>query len=130
MSETALLKRYSFDNGLELEIVDVSRHYFGGYWCAAVEARCLVPLASAAIADPDRQAEIARLLGDPVPFVRQIERMAVLQDQLPAVRAELQNRLEQQMTVLVGSELFAPRYIAGEFDKRSKRTLRGIPCLL
>ncbi|MDY0384845.1 hypothetical protein [Trichlorobacter sp.] len=129
MSEQGALMVREFANGLKLELVDTSRHYFGGYWRLSIEARCLVPLSAATIDDPERLAELRRQLGDPVPLVRSVEQMAVPPELVDETRAALQQRLLTQLEPLLEHPDFAARFIAKEYQQRIKRTLRGIPCL-
>lgn len=129
MSEQGALMVREFANGLRLELVDTSRHYFGGYWRLSIEARCLVPLSAAGSDDPERLAELRRQLGDPVPLVRSVEQMAVPPELVDETRAALQQRLLAQLEPLLEHPDFAARFIAKEYQQRIKRTLRGIPCL-
>lgn len=129
MSENKALLVRECANGLRLELFDVSRHYFGGYWRLGLEARCLVPLSAAGNHDPDRFEELRRLVGDPVPFVRSIEQMAVPPEQVEAARVVLQERLLAQVLPLLEHPDFAARFVAREYQQRIRRTLRGIPCL-
>ncbi len=129
MSETGAPTLYETSSGLQLELCDVSRHYFGGYWHLRMEARCLVPLSAAGVDDPAQLEEMRRQLGDPVPFVRRLEQMAVPPERLESSRAGLKQRLLGQMLPLLEHPHFAARFLAKEYRQRVKRTLRGIPCL-
>jgi len=129
MPENDALMERELANGLRLELFDTSRHYFGGYWRLSIEARCLVPLSAANIEDPARFDELRRQLGDPVPFVRNVEQMAVPPEQVDATRAFLQRRLLAQVLPLLEHPDFAARFLAKEYHQRIKRPLRGIPCL-
>ena len=129
MPEIAPQTVFELSNGLQLELHDASRHYFGGYWRLSMEARCLVPLAAAGIDDPAQLEEMRRQLGDPVPFVRSLEQMAVYPAQLESSRAALRQRLLEQTRPLLEHPQFAARFLAKEYQKRVRRTLRGIPCL-
>lgn len=129
MPENDALMVREFANGLRLELFDVSRHYFGGYWRLSIEARCLVPLSTAGIEDPVRLEELRRQLGDPVSFVRSVEQMAVPPEQVATTRAVLQERLLAQLVPLLEHPDFAARFLAREYQQRTRRTLRGIPCL-
>lgn len=125
----APLLEQDLPNGLRFELFDRSRHYFGGYWRLSLEARCLVPLSAAGIADEKRREELKRYLGDPVPFVRSIEQMAVPVAEVEQQRAVLQERLTAQMQTLLTHPRFAERFIDSEYRQRIKRSLRGIPSL-
>lgn len=129
MPETVALTVHTLPNGLRLEIYDTSRHYFGGYWRISLQARCLVPLAYAALEDIQQLEDVRRQLGDPVTFERTIEQMAVPLGEVEQVRAVLLERLTGQMIPLLGNPRFPERFIASEYRQRLKRALRGIPCL-
>lgn len=130
MSEQMPQREYTLANGLSVTVTDVSRHYYGGYWQVALEASCLVGLETAFF-DCSETAEAARrLLGDAVPFVRRLERMAVHGEELDAVREELLQRIERHLLGFLAHERFPERFIQTEFQQRNKRTARGFPCLV
>ena len=122
-------ENYILPNGLALNVRDVSRHYFGGYWQVAVEARSSVPVTEDSFASASEFAEARTLLGYSVEFSRRLEKMAVPLDEMPAVRDSLLERVRQNLLPLVSSELFQSRFLAAECRRRSGRKSRGIPCL-
>lgn len=128
MSEIVPLTVHALSNGLCLEIFDTSRHYYGGYWRLSLEAHCLVPLSSAGLDDQTLLEDIRRLLGDPVPFVRGIDQMAVPLERVEQTRTELLQRLEGQMIPLTSHPRFIDRFLTSEYRQRCKPN-RGIPCL-
>lgn len=129
MSEDSAQNVHQLTNGLRLELIDTSRHYFGGYWRLRIEARCLVPLSAAGCDDPTRLEEMCRQLGDPVLFVRSVEQMAVPPERIASTLILLRQRLLEQTVRLLEHPDFAARFLANEYQQRIKRTLRGIPCL-
>ncbi len=129
MSDSQVVQTIPLANGLKVTIIDVSRHYFGGYWRLSLEARCLVPLSAAGMDDPVRLEEMRSQLGDQVPFVSTIEQMAVPPEQVDETRNALQQRLLDQVIPLLEHPDFAARFIAKTYQQKLKRTLRGIPCL-
>ncbi len=114
-------------NALRLEIHDRSQHYFGGYWRLRLEARCPVPL-SAVDVDPAVRSDMGRLLGDPVPFLRTLEQMAVPQEQLEQLRQGLLERFVRQLRPLLGDHRFPGAFLVREYRKRLQGGDRGIPC--
>lgn len=117
------------DNGLLVTVHDVTRHYFGGYWQVALEVRCEVPVSSKKFADAAEEAEVRRVLGDSVLFVRRFERMAVPGSDREAVCADFITRIEQTILPFLASSQFPVRFVEAELKQRSKRVIRGIPCL-
>ena len=130
MSDQALLRDCSLANGLRVIVTDVSRHYYGGYWQVALEVRCLVPLETGCFSDTATAEDARRLLGDAVPFVRKLERMAVRCDEQETARMELLERFDCHLLPFLGNNRFPDRFIQTEFLQRSKKINRGIPCLL
>lgn len=130
MPEQPFLRDNSLPNGLQVTVADVSRHYYGGYWQVCLEVGCLVPLELGLFSDPATEADARRLLGTAVPFVRHLEKMAVHGDELAAVRQELLERFDHHLLPFLGNQQFPSRFIQSEFQKRSKKSSRGIPCLL
>lgn len=129
MSEQALLRDCRLDNGLQVTVADVSRHYFGGYWQVALEVCSLVSVEAGQFADSAAEADARRLLGAEVPFVKRLERMAVHGDELETVRAELLERFERHLLPFLGNPQFPARFIQTEYQQRCKKSVRGIPCL-
>ena len=130
MSEQSFLRESSLPNGLQVIVSDVSRHYYGGYWQVCLEVSCLVPLEMGQFSDSTAEADARRLLGPEVPFVRHLEKMAVHGDELAAVRQELLERFDRHLLPFLGNQQFPSRFIQTEFQKRCKKSNRGIPCLL
>ncbi|MDD2500755.1 MAG: hypothetical protein PHN92_08050 [Geobacter sp.] len=130
MSEQSFLRNSMLPNGLQVTVADASRHYYGGYWQVCLEVSCLVPLELGQFSDPVAEADARRLLGAAVPFVRHLEKMAVHGDELAAVRQELLERFDRHLLPFLGNQQFPSRFIQSEFQKRSKKSSRGIPCLL
>lgn len=130
MSEQSFLRERTLPNGLQVIVSDVSRHYYGGYWQVSLEVSCLVPLEMGQFSDPAAETDARRLLGTVVPFVRHLEKMAVHGDELAAVRQELLERFDRHLLPFLGNQQFPSRFIQTEFQKRCKKSNRGIPCLL
>lgn len=130
MPEKSLLRDCSLPNGLQVVVKDVSRHYYGGYWQVCLEVSCLVSLDLGLFSDPATEADAHRLLGPEVPFVRHLEKMAVHGDELATVRQELLERFDRHLLPFLGNQQFPSRFVQSEFQKRCKKSNRGIPCLL
>ena len=130
MSEQPFLRDNSLPNSLQVTVADASRHYYGGYWQVCLEVSCLVPLELGQFCDPAIEADARRLLGTSVPFVRHLEKMAVHAEELDTVRQELLERFDRHLLPFLGNQQFPARFIQSEFQKRYKKSNRGIPCLL
>lgn len=127
MPEPSLLSARELPNGLRVELRDVSRHYFGGYWRISLEVRCPVAVCAGLFDDAEACDEARRLLGETVTFVQRLERMAVHRDLLEAVRRELTERFEQHLVPFLSHPRFAAGFIAGEAARRRRKTIAGMP---
>lgn len=127
MSNPKLVASYELPNGLRAGLLDQSRHYYGGYWQAVLEVRCQVPLSAGLSGESAEFAEASRLLGEVVPFVRRLEKMAVQQDLMEQARQELRERFERHLLPFLSSKKFPAAFIASELDHLRKKTLRGAP---
>ncbi|CAH2031787.1 hypothetical protein [Trichlorobacter ammonificans] len=127
MVEPLLLFARELSNGLRVELWDVSRHYFGGYWQVALEARCPVALRPELFDGPAACDEARHLLGECVMYVQRLERMAVRQDLLEPVRRELVQRFEHHVVPFLSHPRFAAGFIAGKSAKCRRKVVRGIP---
>ena len=123
------LAEYDLANGLRVELLDVSRHYYGGYWQVALEASCQAPLSLELFDDHGAFADARRLMGETVPFVRRLEKMAVRQDLVEQARQELRERFEKHLLSFLASEKFPAAFISSELEKQRKKTVRSAPCL-
>jgi hypothetical protein len=129
MTDQPVLRECRLANGLEVTVTDVSRHYYGGYWQMSLEVRCLVLLDAGMFSDPAVASAARRLLGETVPFVRRLERMAVRGDEQETVRQELLERCERHLLPFLGTDHFPVRFIQSEYQQRSKKTGAFFPRL-
>ncbi len=127
MHSQTLVASHDLPNGLRVELLDVSRHYYGGYWQVALEVVCQVPLSARLFDDPLMCADARTLLGEVVPFVRRLEKMAVRQDLMEQARQELRERFERHLLPFLSNEKFPASFISSELDQRRKKTVRGVP---
>lgn len=125
MTEENLLRSIALPNGLELKIMDISHHYFGGYWQVALEASCCIKVSRDLFESDDSYLEACRLLGDQAQFSRKIEQMAVHQDQLEQVKSELLARFEENMLPYLGGADFSKRFVQSEYTKQLKKPRAG-----
>lgn len=129
MTDLEPIKRYRLPNGLLLEIFDISRHYYGGYWRVGMEFRCDVPV-DISLSGTMSAADLRSFFGaDSLLFLRKTEKMAVHQERLEQAKLEILDGLEKNVLPFVAKDNFPTSFIASEYRQRSKRAANGIPCL-
>lgn len=117
---------YDLANGLRVELLDLSRHYYGGYWQVVIEAGCLVPLSIDLFVDAGEFADARRMLGAEVPFVRRLEKMAVRQDMVEKALKELRERFEKHLLPFLAGEKFPAAFIRSELEKQRRKIVRPL----
>lgn len=127
MSDPPELLKQRLDNGLDVVIRDVTRHYFGGYWQVALEVSCSIPVVAAGFENPDEEAEARRLLGDERTFCRRLEQMAVPTDQRETVRDSLLVRARRHLLPMLARSDFACQFIRSECRQQRIRAVRTTP---
>lgn len=114
------LRCWHLPSGLDVLLYDATSHYFGGYYHVRLEVRVDVPLQGEFLPDPGVRDEARRLLGDVLTYRRRLERMAVLGDDVEAVRGDLVQTFEAGMGYL-GHPDFCRRFVAAELAKVRSR---------
>lgn len=125
MSDLSPFKTYTLPNGLQPELHDRSRHYYGGYWQVVLELRCLVTISPNIPDLPQNHTDLCRQLGEQIAYIQLLERMAVPQDQLDAVRKELIAGFEAHTLPFIAHPGFATRFIVKELRRYLKASKRS-----
>ncbi len=111
------MKKCVLGDGVVAEIVDATTHYFGGYYHVKVEVHAELPLSSGEFEDSSCHEAARLLLGDPVLFVRELERMAVPGPDVETVRFQLVEAFEQTMLPYLSHPDFPGRFIRSQLAK-------------
>jgi hypothetical protein len=106
MTTGKLRLRHPLNNGLTLEVWDLSRPVAGDRWQVVLEARITVPVSP---------AEVAAALGEQLVYSRRDARNFIDARQVAAVLQEMENRLLELAPGYLGHPDFAQGFIAKEF---------------
>ncbi len=118
--ETILL-----DGTHRVTLVDQTQHYYGGYFHVKVVAWCEVPVL-AAYCDTSAEFEaVVAKIGPAVRFERILEKMAVPESEVAAVRSHLIETFRETTVRYLAAPDFAPRFVLGEYQKRLKKPVYG-----
>lgn len=123
MSE--VLREVALDNGLLLRFTDLSRHYYGGYFQARVEATCTIDLQPGYFPDQATYDQAICMLGPTVLYKKDLGQMGVRESDL----AETRNVLIDTFLATARSYLDSATFPAGvarkELETRLKSSQRG-----
>jgi hypothetical protein len=119
-----IVETINLDSGLVIELDDQTSHYFGGYFHVRIQVRCAVELKQEYFASAEEYVAAAGLMGNAALFERSLEKMAVPEAEVGAVRDQLISAFRENANSYMASPDFAARFLKSEFVKRTKKPLR------
>jgi len=100
-----------------ITLLDQTRHYFGGYYHVKLLACCDIPLEQSYFDNADEFHAAVSKLGTTVRFERVLEKMAVPEADIVAVRTQLTNAFHETAVAYLSSPGFAPGFVRSEYQK-------------
>lgn len=120
MTTESILREYPLADGVTVLIRDVSRHYFGGYYHVRLQVAADVPLRADWFETPLEYDNALGCLGRSVRFSRTLEKMAVPQAEMEAVRNALLDSFEANLLGYLSRPDFPRSFARGEYAKACK----------
>jgi len=115
-----VMKTYTLGDGIRATASDHTRHYFGGYYHVRIQVSADVPVSAGAFAEESEQLDALRRLGPFVSFSRTLERMAVPDSEIDAVRQHLLASFDTNELPYLVRAGFADSFIQSEYRKALK----------
>jgi hypothetical protein len=106
--------------GVQATVSDQTSHYFGGYYHVRILVSAVVPLSAGTFADAQEYQDAVRRLGDVVTFSRTLEKMAVPDSEIDAVRQQLLAAFETNVLPYLARDDFAASFVRSEYRKALK----------
>ena len=120
---TAVIRRWVLRNGLELEALDESRDYYGGYWNVRVVVRGEVEVEhlylEGLLEDPLAE-EALKELGEKVQYRRELTKMGVPEGEVGQVKGDLLAYFEENALPYIEHEKFPERLVRRRFEETLK----------
>lgn len=123
MSE--VLREVALNNGLLLRFTDLSRHYYGGYFQARVEATCTIDLQPGFFADKAMYEHAISTLGQTVLYRKDLGQMGVREEDLVETRNVLIETFLASARSYLDSAAFPVGVARKELETRLKASQRG-----
>jgi len=123
MSE--VLREVVLDNGLLLRFTDTSRHYYGGYFQARVEATCAIDLQPGFFPDQSAYEQAICTLGPTVLYKKDLGQMGVREADLAEIRDVLIETFLTTARSYLDSAAFPAGVVRKELETRLKTSQRG-----
>lgn len=126
MCSEGVVRVCNLADGVAAVVRDDTRHYFGGDFHVRLQVAVDVPLTLAWFQDAQEYEDAVKLLGRISRFSRTLEKMAVPQEEVEAVRLDLLNSFEANLLPYLSRPDFPCRFVLSEFRKaRKSKDLRG-----
>ncbi len=110
-----IIQTISLKSGLCITLSDETRHYFGGYYHVRILARCNVPIVKDHFDNESEFLDARNKLGDSVRFERLLEKMAVPESDVVAVRDQLLEAFNNTTVDYLSSPDFERKFVRTEY---------------
>lgn len=124
MDSEQVIREYDLGGGITARLQDATRHYFGGYYHVRIEVGADVPLLASAFTGPEEYRAALRLLGEQVRFHRVLEKMAVPEAEIAAVRRDLLGAFDSNVLPYLSRPDFPERFMRSEYARCLKSSAR------
>ena len=114
------MKTFTLGGGIQATLSDHTRHYFGGYYHVRLQVSADIPVSAGAFADASEYQDAVKRLGSLVTFSRTLEKMAVPDSQIDAVRQQLLASFDTNVLPYLVREDFADSFVQSEYRKTLK----------
>ena len=112
----------TLDSALCITLLDQTRHYFGGYYHVKVLAYCDIPLLRSYFENDAEYSDAIGKMGTSVRFERVLEKMAVPESGIDAIRSQLTQAFHETSRAYLSVPDFAPRFVRSEYQKCVKKS--------
>lgn len=120
MNADGIIKVCPLGSGVSATVKDCTRHYFGGYYHVRIQVRADVPVSAVSFAETAEYEDALIRLGQTVTFNRTLEKMAVPDTELDAVRRQLVDAFDANVLPYLQRDDFVPSFVRSEYLKKLK----------
>ena len=124
MDSERVIGEYDLGGGITAQLLDRTRHYFGGYYHVRIEISADVHLCASPFADADEYRAALLLLGDRIRFSRVLEKMAVPESGIEAARRDLIEAFASNVLPYLSRPDFPERFMRSEYTRCLKSSAR------
>lgn len=115
-----IIRTCTLGDGLQAWLSDQTSHYFGGYYHVRILVSAVVPLSAGVFADEQEYQDAVQRLGTVVTFSRTLEKMAVPDSEIDAVRQQLLADFETNVLPYLVRDDFPGSFVRSEYRKARK----------
>ncbi|MDD2366240.1 MAG: hypothetical protein PHN84_08760 [Desulfuromonadaceae bacterium] len=108
-------------------VTDHTSHYFGGYFHVKLMVACDIAVERRYFETDNEYNDAVIRLGTTVRFERMLQKMAVLETDVDAVRKKLLEEFDETAKHYISVPDFAPRFVFKEYLKISKKMNMRMP---
>lgn len=115
-----VIKTCTLGGGVLVVLSDHTSHYFGGYYHVRINVTADVPLSAGSFAGESEYQDAVGRLGNSACFSRTLEKMAVAEEEIDAVRQQLLDSFDTNVLPYLMRADFACSFIRSEYRKSLK----------
>jgi hypothetical protein len=115
-TETIICERL-LGGGIAATVSDATRHYFGGYYHVCIQVSAEIALTPACFDTPGHYEDALGLMGKQVRFSRTLEKMAVPDTDVAAVRHTLLDAFDANELPYLSRPDFPERFVRSEYAR-------------
>lgn len=117
MNSERPFRTYDLSDDCQAVVRDATRHYYGGYYLIRLQVVAAVELSTDWFESPAAYQDALGRLGSPVMFRRTLEKMAVPEGEIDAVRHSLLSDFESNLVPYLMRPDFPRRFVVSEYAK-------------
>jgi hypothetical protein len=117
MSSERIIREYDLGGGITATLRDETRHYFGGYYHVRIEVGADILLSASPFSSLEEYQAARRLLGERIRFRRVLEKMAVPEADIAAVRQGLLDAFDTNVLSYLSRPDFPERFMRSEYAR-------------
>jgi hypothetical protein len=120
LSVEKVIKVCQLGDDVTATVTDITSHYFGGYYHVRIQVRANVPVTAALFETAADYDDAVVRLGSSIVFNRILEKMAVPDVEIDAVRQHLLAAFEENVLPYLIRDDFASGFVRSEYHKKIK----------
>lgn len=120
-----LIRTCLLGGGITAEIIDVTSHYFGGYYHVVIRVSADIPVVRNAFESDGDYQDALRRLGETVRFTRDLEKMAVPEGEIDAVRSHLLDAFDTNVLTYLSRPDFACNFVRSQYRTALQKSSPG-----
>jgi len=119
------VRKIDLSNSLTVLVYDTTRRYYEDYHLVRLEIECEVAVKEGLFEEPEKLAEVRKVLGDSVMYRRTIEKMGVPFLEIETAREDIITSFVSTAVPYLSHDDFPRKFVQSELHKSSEKKIRS-----